>query len=174
MVGAQTKVKKDKRTVTDYFNLLIGKDLKKEGITPKFLVQDTKNGYIKTEISSETTLEVVLFRKKNGEALIVSGMTSCGPVCQTEIEAYEFEGNNEKIVTEKIIPAVSDEEMRKIYGYKKKNGDEGIRENDLLPVVWELPRYGRTIKVRMDTTIAPSKIMLYELHWKDDKFTVVR
>ena len=170
---AAAQIKKDTRTVVDYYNMLLGDSLKKEGIEPKIAVQDTKNGYIKIDISPQVWLEVVLFRKKDKSALVVSGLTECDPLCNTEIEAYEFDGNKERVVTGKFIPVISADETAQTYSHLKKAQDENLTGKGL-PVIWEIPRFGRTIKLKVDKSFAPSDITLYELRWKDDKFIVAK
>lgn len=165
--------KKDKRNVADYYMMLPGNALEDKASKGKTIVRDLKNGYLKIEGAFEGYIEVALFRKKNGSAMLLVGATACGPVCDTEISGYEMSGDELVDVTEKVIPFLSTEDAADIYN-RKKNAEDEDAEDAPVPLVYGLPRYGRIIKVKADKTFAPSNITLYELHFKNDKFVIVR
>lgn len=168
-----SQAEKDTRNVLDYYKLLPENMLDDEAAKAKITIQDTKNGYLKIEGLFEGWVEAALFRKKNGSPVLVVGSTGCGPVCETDVTAYEFSGGKLVNETERILPKLSDEQIIKIYNERKTDGDEDT-EGEPVSQVYELPRIGTVIKIKADTTLAPSNILLYELHWKDDKFIVVR
>jgi hypothetical protein len=165
--------KKDKRNVVDYYMMLPDNALEDEESKGKTIIRDIKNGYLKPEGAFEGYIEVALFRKKDGSALLLVGKTGCGPVCDTEINGYEMSGDELVEVTEKVIPFLSTEDGIDIYNRKKTAEDEDA-EDAPVPLVYKLPRVGRIIRVKADTTFAPSDITLYELHFKNDKFVIVK
>ena len=168
-----SQAKKDTRNVLDYYKLLPENMLENEAAKAKITIQDTKNGYLKIEGLFEGWVEVALFRKKSGSPVLIVGSTGCGPVCTTDVTAYELSGGKLVNETKRILPKLSDEEIIEIYNKKKTDGDEDT-ESEPVSCVYELPRIGTVIKIKADTTLAPSDITLYELHWKDDKFIVIR
>ena len=170
-IDAQTK--KDTRSVLDYYKLVPENILANKEAQAKVEIQDSKNGYLKITGMFEGWTEAALFRKKDGSPILVVGNNECGPVCSTSVRAFTFSGNTATDETEKIINKPSEQEEGQLYVKKKKAGDED-RNGEQPPLVWELPRVGRVIKVVVDSEIAPSGVTLYELHWKDDKFTVVK
>lgn len=172
-IEAQTKSKKDTRNVLDYYKFVPENTLANKDAQAKIEIQDTKNGYLKITGMFEGWEEAVLFRKKDGSPILLVGSSGCGPVCSTSVRAFTFSGNTATDETEKIINKPSEEEEGRLYIKKKKAGDED-RNGEQPPLVWELPRVGRVIKVVVDSEIAPSGITLYELHWKDDKFAIVK
>lgn len=172
-INAQTKTKKDTRTVLDYYKLVPENILANKDAQPKIEIQDNKNGYLKITGLFEGWTEAALFRKKDGSPILLVGNNECGPVCSTYVRAFTFSGNTATDETEKIITKPTEQEEGQLYVKKKKAGDED-RNGEQPPLVWELPRVGRIIKVVVDSTIAPSGVTLYELHWKDDKFTIVK
>lgn len=165
--------KKDSRNVLDYYALLPDNALNNEAMMGIVAVRDIKNGYLKITGAFEGYVEAALFRKKDGSALLLVGATSCGPVCDTVMNAYEFSGDEPTDVTENLLPRPSDEEILGIYNRKKKEGDEDAGE-ETVPQIYELPRVGRKIRVKADATFAPSGITLYELNFKSDKFVIVK
>jgi hypothetical protein len=172
-VEAQTKTKKDTKNVLDYYNLVPENVLANKEAQAKVEIQDNKNGYLKITGMFEGWVEAVLFRKNDGSPILLIGNNGCGPVCSTSVMAFTFSGNKAIDETEKIITKPSEQEEGQLY-VKKKKADDEDRNGEQPPLIWELPRVGRVIKVIVDEQIAPSGITLYELHWKDDKFTVVK
>lgn len=172
-VEAQTKKKKDTRNVLDYYKLVPGNALAEKDLKAKIEIQDTKSGYLKITGMFEGWIEAALFRKTDGSPILLVGNNECGPVCSTAVMAFTFSGNKAVDETEKIIPKPSEQEEGRLY-IKKKKADDEDQNGEQPPLIWELPRVGRVIKVVVDEQIAPSGITLYELHWKDDKFTVVK
>ena len=165
--------KKDKLNVLDYYRMIPDNALENETIKGKIIVSDIQNGYLKIEGLFEGFIEAALFRKKNGSALLLIGETGCGPVCDTILTAYDFSGKEMKNVTADILPFLSAEDAIIIYNQKKTDKDDNAEDINV-PQIYELPRIGRVIKVKADTTFAPSDITLYELHFKNDKFVVVK
>lgn len=172
-VDAQTETKKDTRNVLDYYKLVPENILANKDAQAKVEIQDNKNGYLKITGMFEGWTEAALFRKKDGSPILLVGNNECGPVCSTAVMAFTFSGNKAIDETEKIIPRLSEQEEGQLYVKKKKEGDED-RNGEQPPLIWKLPRVGRVIEVYVDSGIAPSEVTLYELHWKDDKFTIVK
>ncbi len=169
-VQAQTKNKKDKLNVLDYYKLLpananlLSPNILDDEYT-KIAVKDTKNGYLKIEGAFEGWIEVALFRKKNGSAILLVGENSCGPACGTELNAYKMVNGKMENVTNKMIPTISEDELR-----EKFRRDRNDSNAEMISYIFELPRYGTTIKINDDDT----GYLIYEIKWENDKFVIIR
>lgn len=169
-VQAQTKRQKDKRNVYDYYKILpsndnlLTSDILKSKDT-KIVIKDKKNGYLKIEGAFEGWVEVVLFRRRDGSAVVLVGENTCGPVCGTDLSAYELvDGKLEKI-TAKVFPKITEDEVR---GKFRRNRNDPNAE--MVSFVYVLPRYGMSIKINDDE----SGDLIYEIKWEDDMFKVIR
>lgn len=170
---AQTKAPK---TVRDFFNLLPQKYFTLEGCFPakdkgcekarreyiqNFLeIEDTANGYWKSGCDgAQSCLEMTLFKRLNG-TYIVAVYTAAEMM--NNYYFLEYRNGQWFDVSKQIVPQFS-----------KKN-------------MYELPHYGTTVKVFAKKIIESSSkpgeeyevsekgAKLYELVWKDGKFTVQR
>jgi hypothetical protein len=169
-VQAQTKRQKDKRNVYDYYkilpennNLLSSSILKSKDT--KVVIKDTKNGYLKIEGAFEGWIEVALFRRRNGSAVVVVGENTCGPVCGTDLSAYELIEGKLQNITEKVLPKITEDEVREIFRRNRKDPNA-----EMVSFLYVLPRYGMRIKINEDV----SGELIYEIKWEDDMFEVIR
>ncbi len=100
-----------------------------------------------------------------------------GPAVHTDsLEAHEiYEGKSDfgmVSVTKMVFPRLSEREEIDIYNRRRPKGVEAATDGGL-PVIFELPRRGRIIKVSGNHD-ANELVKLYELHLKNDRFVIVR
>lgn len=172
-IGEAQKVKNDKLNVLDYYKLEPDNALDSDAMQARITVEDLKNGYLKIEGAFEGYIEVALFRKKDRSPILIVSNTSCGPVCTSGVRAYAHKDSKMIDITDKTLPSPDEAEIKTIYDRKKKEGDDDY-ENYAVPLVYELPRVGREITVKADTTFAPSDITIFKLNFKNDKFVIVK
>ncbi len=175
-IQAQTTKKKDWRNISDYFELYFP-EFEKDGDgrtlpKPKFKVRDTKNGYLELNDKANTTL--ALFRDKNGDAILVVSKKECDLVCSTKVEAYELDEGESDIgmmpITSAVIPKLSDRENLAIYKSKRNTR---VKQAEEIAIYHILPRRGRVIEV-VGKGEDGKALKLYELHFKDYYFVIVR
>jgi hypothetical protein len=162
---AQKTRENDKRNVLEYYKLLPSNMLDNEGALAKLIVEDIKNGYLKIEGAFEGYIEVALFRKKDGSGILVVGNTSCGPVCGTDLNAYEYMDDQMKEVTEDVMPSLTEDEIRAEFRRIVKDPNA-----EMVSFIYELPRFGKTIKILDDD----SGKLIYSLEFKKDKFVITK
>ena len=175
-VSGQTSSKKDTRNVLDYFNLAVQKveDVKNYP-RDRFRVKDLKNGFL--EIANDDFYrQVALFRKDNGDALLVIAEHGGGPAGYTDsLEAYEiYEGKSDSrmvSVTRMVFPRLSGREELDLYNRKRPKDFE--EADTWVGVLFELPRRGRIIAVKGNLD-ANEVVTLYELYLKNDRFIIVK
>lgn len=170
---AQTTRKKDKRNVLDYYKLAVEMmDDVKNYPRDKMTIKDLKNGYLKIE-GVDFYREVALFRKDNGAAILVIAMHAFFNT--DHLDAYEiYEGESGFrmfSVTKYVFPRLSNREELEIFNKKRPKGTEAATGE--IPVLFELPRRGRVIRVKGYEDVIDF-VKLYELHLKNDKFVIVR
>ncbi|MEZ5428866.1 MAG: hypothetical protein R2747_21655 [Pyrinomonadaceae bacterium] len=170
---AQKSFENDKRSVLDYYRLEPDNALDSEAMRAKVAIEDLKNGYLKIEGAFEGYIEVALFRKKDRSPLLVTSINYCGPVCSSDVSVYQYRDGKMVSAPEATLPHPDEKEINRIYRKKKTKQDEEP-EQYAVPLVFELPRYGRTIKVKVDSTYAPSDITIYQLDFKNDEFVLIR
>lgn len=170
-VQAQKKSPKDKLNVLDYYKLLptdnndlISSNLLEKEYT-RITVEDIKNGYLKIEGAFEGWIEVALFRKKNGQAILLIGENTCGPACGTELYAFESVKGKMMNVSKKVLPKITEDDVVKQFRHVKKDP-----EAEMISYLYVLPQYGTTIKITNDE----SGELIYEIKWENDKFVIVR
>lgn len=175
-VNGQSNIKKDSRNVLDYFNLAVREieDVKNYP-RDKFRIRDLKNGFL--EIANDDFYrQVALFRKNNGDAILVIAEHGGGPAVYTDsLEAYEiYEGNSDfgmVVVTKMVFPGVSGREELDLYNQKRPKEFEAAERS--VAVMFELPRKGRVISVKGNLD-GNDLVTLYELHLKNDRFVIVK
>jgi hypothetical protein len=163
-IKAQTR-QNDSRNVLDYYKLLPSNVLDNEGAMAKVTVKDTKNGYLKIEGAFEGYIEVALFRGKEGAAVLLVGTTYCGPVCGTDLEAKEHKKGEWFDLTDKILPKLTEEQIRAKFRKDRKDP-----KAEMVSFVYELPRYGKVIKINDDE----SGDLIYKLVWKNNRFVIIK
>lgn len=172
-IAESQKVKNDKLSVLDYYKLEPENALDSEAMQAKLTITDLKNGYLKIEGAFEGYIEVALFRKKDESPILVISNTACGPVCNSEISAYTPQDGKMIDITKDTLPRLSEPEINAIYNRRKKAGDVDFGTY-AVPLVYSLPRLGRTITVKADQTFAPSDITIFKLDFKNDKFVIIK
>lgn len=160
-----TAQKKDKKDVLDYYKMVPDNMLANEGAMAKLTVKDIKNGYLKIEGAFEGYVEVALFRKKDRSAILLVGNTYCGPVCGTDLKAFEYIENELKDVTKTVMPKLTEDQVRAEYRRKVKDPNA-----EMVSYIFELPRKGRTVKILDDE----SGKLIYSLRLKKGKFVVIQ
>lgn len=173
VVPAQTG-SSDRLNVLDYYKLIPGNALDNPDLSGMLAVEDAANGYLNIIGAFEGYFEVALFRKKDRSALLVVSETTCGPQCTSDISVFEYPDGMPVQLDNKVLPMLPAAEVGKIYNRKKTADDEKVDERWGVPLVFELPRRGRTIVVKADTSFAPSNITLYKLEFKGDAFKIIR
>lgn len=184
-VGHAQKAKsKDTRNVWDYYKL-VEKNLIPEGVgKPKILVKDIENGFLKIHADKDKLqLNVALFRKNNGEAILVVIARELIPEISTFSSAYVvYELSNEpgqKIemedVTGDVLPTLSGRENLELFNKKRKQKNV---KAEFIVLDIKLPRKGQVIKFFARTMdgeeTLEEKVKIYEMHLKDDKFVIVK
>jgi hypothetical protein len=159
-IRAQTK--KDSKNVLDYYQLLPSNVLEKEGT--KVIVKDTSNGYLKIEGAFDGYIEVALFRRKDGTAVLLIGTTYCGPVCGTDLEAKEYKKGTWFDLADKILPKLTEDRVRAKFRKDRKDP-----QAEMISYIYELPRNGTVIKINDDE----SGDLIYKLAWKNNKFVII-
>ena len=176
---ANAQRKKDDRNVLDYYKLLpsdmvalpLGKHQKtadkESGMETKISIEDIKNGYLRLQGAYDGWVEVALFRKKNGDPLLVVAENGCGPACGTELTFFEFSNGKMIDVSRKVAFVYVENEIdnKLVRRYGKQ---EDTYYGDVLEV---LPRNGTTIKTVLENE---KEGLLFEIEWKNDKFVVKR
>jgi len=153
-------------TIFDYFEKLYEDDkisYKIENIEGEWISQsnagyeikatvDIINGYI--EIIDEGTgggnvkLQVVLYRKKDGSALIaVSEFIYDGIFLEQEIEFYEYNKELCLNVKKKVLPNI---ELANFLSVDYSMSDFSEDYNEMFAINYDLPQYGTTIEVSFD------------------------
>ena len=163
----------EKLNVVDYYRLDLDNAFDNKGMRAVAVVEDLKNGYLRIEGAFEGYIEVALFRKKDSTPILLVSSTSCGPVCTSVVKALEHSDGKMVDVTESTIPVISSDKVKAIYLERKAKSDDLIEEGEV-PLVFELPRFGRTIKVKVDTTFAPSDITVFRIKFSNDKFILAK
>lgn len=164
------------KTVTDFFYLLPEKHFAPfedgNGKKPSLIdfrksiikIGDIKNGYLRLESYQwEGWAEVAIFKKKNGKYVVLVVENSCGPVCGSEVTAYSRDNGTWADVTTQVLPKISDANLNAAYKRHRTSS------NDEPGLVYELPRIGKTIKVRTD---GGQDIIFFELTWNGSKFSL--
>jgi hypothetical protein len=166
---AQTSSNQPK-TVRDYFMLLPQKYFVLEGCEPKtdkdcqkakldylktFVdVEDTQNGYLKGGCDgAQSCLEMALFKRPDGSYLV--GVSTFAEMME-DSKFLDYRNGNWTDVSAQVVPQ-----------YSRKN-------------IYEQPRYGTVVKVFAKKVIEKGKdyeisergAKLYDLEWKDGKFTI--
>ena len=117
-------------------------------------IEDTKNGYLKGGCDGgQSCLEMALFKRPDGTYII--GLSTFAEM-MNDYYFLEYKNGNWANISAEIVPQFS-----------KKN-------------MYELPRYGTTVKVfakkiieeTKDYEISDKGEKLYDLEWKDGKFNV--
>lgn len=162
---AQKPKENSKRNVLEHYKLLPSNMLDYEGAMAKPVVEDIKNGYLKIEGAFEGYVEVALFRKKDGSGILVVGNTSCGPVCGTDLNAYEYVDDQMREVTENVMPSLTEDMIRAEFRRIVKDPNA-----EMVSFIYELPRIGKTIKILDDD----SGKLIYSLEFKKDKFVITK
>lgn len=172
-IAEAQKTKTDKLNILDYYKLDSDNALDSQAMQARITVEDLKNGYLKIEGAFEGYIEVALFRKKDKTPVLVISATSCGPVCNSDVKAATYENGKMIDITGDVLTRPSEPEINAAYNRKKKAGDDDYGSY-AVPLVYELPRFGRTITIKADTTFAPSDITIFKLDFKNDKFVIVK
>jgi hypothetical protein len=158
------------KTVRDFYMLLPQKYFTLEGCEPKtdkdcrkarldylksfVSVEDTENGYLSGGCDgAQSCLEMALFKRPGGSYLV--GVSTSAEMMQDDY-FLDYRGGDWKEVSSTIVPEFS-----------RKN-------------MYKLPRYGTTVQVfakkviekGKDYEISEKGEKLYDLEWKDGKFTI--
>lgn len=170
LISAQSS---EPKTVTDFFYLLPEKyfapyhdgegkkaDLK-EYRQSIIKIEDIKNGYLRLEGLWEGWAEVVIFKKTNGKYIVGISEVGCGPICGSEETFLAYENSKWSEITAQVLPKISETQLKAAYKRHK------ITEEDEPGLVYELPRVGKTIKVRTD---GDKNLVIFELTWNGAKF----
>lgn len=164
---------KDSLNVLDYYKLLVTNALDNDGMRATVIVEDSKNGYLRIEGAFEGYIEVALFRKKDRSPILVVSDTFCGPGCHSEVKAYIFQNKEAIEMTAETLPIIAESEVSAIYHRRKSKSDDEVEGNSI-PLIYELPRFGRTINVKVDPIFAPSDITVFKLDFRNNKFVLIK
>ncbi|MEK7723123.1 MAG: hypothetical protein AAB336_02135 [Acidobacteriota bacterium] len=162
------------KTVTDFFYLLPEKHFapfedgngKKQNLKDfrKSIIKiaDNKNGFLRLEsFQWEGWAEVAIFKKTNGKYIVGVIENGCGPVCGSDVFFYSYENKKWSDVTTQVLPKITETQFAEAYKRHKTT------EEDETGIIYELPRVGKTIKVRTD---GGKNIVFFELTWNGSKF----
>lgn len=170
LISAQSS---EPKTVTDFFYLLPEKHFAPyhdgEGKKPDLKeyrksiikIEDIKNGYLRLEGLWEGWAEVVVFKKTTGKYIVGISEVGCGPICGSEEIFLAYENGKWTDITTQVLPKISETQLKAAYKRHK------ITEEDEPGLVYELPRVGKTIKVRTD---GDKNLVIFELTWNGAKF----
>lgn len=161
------------RTVTDYYlampsnfyNFVQLKD--KTALTnyrrKNIKIEDVKNGYLKIESNDlEGFGEVALFKKNDGSYIIGQTSNGCGPVCGGDVNFWTYRGGQWTNVTKQLF-AFSENDLRRLFETRKTEESDRI-------AYFELPREGRTVKLKCDSCDESGDAVLAEFEWNGTKF----
>jgi hypothetical protein len=149
--GGHTRQPSQPRTVVDYYLLLPDKyfEVDREQRTKWMLDQkwgaivDVRNGYIHARgDGAQTSLYVRLFRKAGGGYLIAVKSYASDSQDYTYLDFYVYENRMLTNVTKRVFPIPANDELK-----------------------YELPRYGRTIKVSTQ-----NGRRVFDLLWTGSRF----
>lgn len=149
---ASAKARQSPHTVLDFYMLLTSEEMPPlESIKNRksiIEVQDIRNGYIKLNGSYwEGSGEIALFKKTDGSYIVALVETGCGPICSSSLKFLRYQDNRWLNVTEQLLPEMSDALLLK--EYRRVTGSGG--KFDAIPVLYDLPRIGKSIKVGIDS-----------------------
>lgn len=149
---APSTARRSPHTVLDFFMLLTPEEFSAiEYIKNRksiIEVQDIKNGYLKLNGNTwEGSGEVALFKKTDGSYLVALAETSCGPICSTSLKFLQYLDGRWLDVTDKVMPDLPNALL--LSEYRRVTGYGG--QFQTLPVLFDLPRIGKSIKVAVDS-----------------------
>ena len=163
---------KQPKTIRDFFMLLPEKYFTLESCFPEkdkdcrkakldYLktfaeIEDTENGYLKGGCDgAQSCMEMALFKRPDGSYLV--GLATSAEMIEENF-FLDYKNGKWTDVSAKIVP-----------GFSKKN-------------MYDLPRYGTTIEVFAkkiiekgdDYEVSEKGEKLYDLEWKNGKFTIIK
>jgi len=176
-VFAQKQTKPAPKTVMEFYLLLPAVEVKGLAVKNRksfVAIEDVRNGYIKlaapknnTDWEKDDWMEIALFKKSNGEYLIGVTNNSCTDTCAGSVEFLEYRGDRFVDVTDRVYP-ISQEIKYAQYLRKKRPGQPELGES-IFGTVSELPRAGKTIKVKF-TGEKGKEFVLLEMTWNGERF----
>lgn len=132
------------------------RDAKKKYLETYLEVEDTKNGYLSAGADgAQAALTMTIFRRPSGKYIVA--VNQFGEIGD-DYNFFEYENGRWKDISKDVIPEYS-------------TGN-----------IYELPRFGTTIQVFKKIVIDSDGVVdmtekgekLYDLNWKDGRFTIVR
>ncbi len=132
---------------------------------------DRRNGYLKFSGKStqvwEGYGECAWFKRVDATPLVAVSLLTCGPACEQSLRFVTFESGVWKDVTATVFTPLPDERIRQLYA--GRNGPAEFAQDP--PVVYQLPRFGTGIELRVQEQIVGKSIILGVLRLKDGRFT---
>ncbi len=171
LVGAQAD--KAPSNVLDYYNALpatllpILKGVRDRSTLLK--IKDVKNGYLRLEGAWDGYAEIALWNNRVGQNLLGINQTSCAPVCVQNIHFVRLLSGEWVDVTSKSLPKLTDQMLLDRYNKLKTKEDENYTVRDILPFIYNLPRFGTKIEVAVDEQFTERPIKLFDLIFLPEK-----
>ncbi len=157
--ASHTKVQARRLSVLDYFNLMPGfgidgtatRQERREMLHDNRAIIDVRHDYMRVQPDSSPTEQIVVFRSRNKPDLVADSM----PDYQSDyngLSLYRLQNGKLRNVTRQMLPMPP----------------------DIDHLLYELPRFGTTIRVFRFDIEKESRRHVFDLQWRGGHFVKVR
>lgn len=178
-IAAQTKTQfVEPRTVTDFYLQLpanyVNNTNGEAARRRRILIEDAANGYLKlaptgAQDKREYT-EIALFKKSSGGYIAAVVNVECAENCLGSPTFLERRADRWKEFTPPGFPVSSEAAKLAVYKRKKTAVMQDYEPTQSFWTQTELPRTGRTIKVKYTGEGASKELPLFALTWNGERF----
>lgn len=173
---AQTKTNQP-RTVTDFYLQLPSSFVNDTETVAKrrarIEIEDAANGYLKLKPTFDQNpgeyTEIVLFKRSAGGYVVGISTVQCTMTCSSYERFLERRANRWTDVEARIFPVARETELR-LYQIKKTAAHQNHGTDSTFSTRTELPRRGRTVRVKYASEGADKEFELYSLTWNGEQF----